>query len=110
MIENKKSDSDKITAANGAKISVTGYGDGKMTFGNGNVNVKGVMHVPDLAVNLLSVSQIVKTEISWYLTQVVVRYSTTKMKKSFRVKTVVVSIVLTLMTKSVFWQKDKRVL
>lgn len=60
LIANKKSDSDKITATNGAKIGFTGYGDGKMTFGNGNVNVKGVMHVPDLAVNLLSVSQIVK--------------------------------------------------
>lgn len=60
LIDNKKSESDKITAANGAKIDVTGIGKGKMTFGDGYVSVKNVMHVPDLAVNLLSVSQIVK--------------------------------------------------
>lgn len=60
LLENKKSDFDKITAANGAKIDVTGTGDGNFTFGDGNVKVNNVMHVPDLAVNLLSVSQIVK--------------------------------------------------
>lgn len=60
LVENKISESDKITAANGEKINVTGIGNGKMTFGDGNVLVKSVMHVPDLAVNLLSVSQIVK--------------------------------------------------
>lgn len=60
LVENRKSESDKITAANGARIDVTGTGAGKMTFGDGKIAVKNVMHVPDLAVNLLSVSQIVK--------------------------------------------------
>ena len=61
LLENKKiASDDKVTAANGAKISITGVGDGKFTFGNGNVKIGGIMHVPDLAVNLLSVSQIVK--------------------------------------------------
>lgn len=58
LIENKNGDVDKITAANGAKIDVTGTGEGKVTFGDGNVKLKNIMHVPELAVNLLSVSQI----------------------------------------------------
>lgn len=60
LLENTKNESDKITAANGAQIKVTGSGNGKFTLGDGNVNVSNILHVPDLAVNLLSVSQIVK--------------------------------------------------
>lgn len=58
LIVNKSGDTDKIMAANGAKIDVTGTGNGNVTFGDGNVKLKTVMHVPELAVNLLSVSQI----------------------------------------------------
>lgn len=60
LLENKNSEMDKITAANGAQIDVTGIGNGKVTFGDGDVKLKSLMHVPDLAVNLLSVSQIVE--------------------------------------------------
>lgn len=60
LLENKRSESDKITAANGAKIEITGTGDGKVSFGDANVKVKSIIHVPELAVNLLSVSQIVQ--------------------------------------------------
>lgn len=60
LLEGKSGNTEKITAANGVKMSITGTGDGRVTFGNGNVKVKSIMHVPELAVNLLSVSQIVQ--------------------------------------------------
>lgn len=61
FIGNRNNEKDKITAANGENLKITGTGDGKVTFANGNVSVQRIMHVPDLAVNLLSVSQIVKS-------------------------------------------------
>lgn len=110
--ENKKNESNKITAANGAKISVTGYGDEKLTLGNGNVYVKVVMHVPDLAGNLLSVSQIVKNgnfDVFDSINNNKHFDTTIKMKGLFGVKTAVAFIALTMMMKNVFWLENKRV-
>lgn len=52
LLENKQSDSDKIAAAIGAQINITGTGNGRVTFGDGNIEVKRIMHVPDLTVKL----------------------------------------------------------
>lgn len=61
LIDNKEPHTDKITAADGEEMAVRGTGDAKVSFNDGNVKVKKLMHVPGLAVNLLSVSQIVQS-------------------------------------------------
>lgn len=60
LLDNKIDRKDKVTAANGEKINIIGVGDGRVTFNGGVIKLKKVMHVPGLAVNLLSVSQIVQ--------------------------------------------------
>lgn len=49
----------QITAANGSKVQVNGTGDCLMDINKRHVLAKNVLHVPDLAVNLLSVFKIV---------------------------------------------------
>lgn len=50
--------SDQVTSASGMQLPVRACGNSNVTFNNGSIIVKKAMHVPGLAVNLLSISKI----------------------------------------------------
>lgn len=60
LLNSTKPVTDTITTANGGQVQVHGIGNGNFTFNDGDITVSNVLHVPDLAVNLLSISQIAK--------------------------------------------------
>jgi transposase InsO family protein len=58
LLENLNQGGDQVTSADGTKLPVSAKGETKVTFNDGSICVKNAMHVPNLAVNLLSISKI----------------------------------------------------
>lgn len=50
----------QITVANNSKLNVKGKGNAQLKCDDKNISIKEVLHIPDLAVNLLSVYRMVK--------------------------------------------------
>lgn len=61
LIDSLKSNFEQITAANGDDIAVKGTEVAKVSFKEGDIQSKRLIHVPGLAVNLLSVSRIAQS-------------------------------------------------
>lgn len=58
LLHDLNQSSDQVTSANGTQLPVCANGNSNVTFNNGSIIVKKAMHVPGLAVNLLSISKI----------------------------------------------------
>lgn len=66
LTELRSTDVDNIKIANDEVIKVKSVGDTVLRLVNNDINIHDVLHVPDLGVNLLSVSQIVdKGNLTW---------------------------------------------
>lgn len=83
MCNTKPSNVGNIMSANNGKMNVEKSGEVSIELSDTSITVDGVLHVPDIAANLLSVYKICQKTILLSLIAMVAQFSTKAAKRFF---------------------------